>query len=108
MRPPGHTLRVLADPVALGARLGLNSLAAAEAGDATAVSRMLADQGNAGWACCPPLPDALRDPGPEPWVLTAEDAAALLLRGRAIPRLAGAGGRYRTAGTARVQLPASV
>ena len=47
VRPPGHTLRVLADPVALGARLGLDPLADAEAGDAAALSRMLADQANA-------------------------------------------------------------
>src|SRR5262252_1187780 len=39
VRPPGHTLRVLADPVALSARLGLDPLSAAEAGDAAALSR---------------------------------------------------------------------
>ncbi len=44
VRPPGHMLRVLADPVALGARLGLD---AAEAGDVAALSRVLADQANA-------------------------------------------------------------
>ena len=47
VRPPGHTLRVLADPVALGARLGLDPLSDAEAGDAAAVSRALADYANA-------------------------------------------------------------
>ena len=36
VRPPGHTLRLLADPVALGARLGL---ADHEAGDAVALGR---------------------------------------------------------------------
>ena len=44
MRPPGHTLRLLADPVALGARLGLRD---DEAGDAAAVCRALADHANA-------------------------------------------------------------
>ena len=44
VRPPGHTLRLLADPVALGARLGL---ADGEAADAVAVSRALADHANA-------------------------------------------------------------
>jgi Diol dehydratase reactivase ATPase-like domain/DD-reactivating factor swiveling domain len=86
VRPPGHTLRVLADPVALGARLGLDPLAAAEAGDATAVSRMLADQGNAVVGLLPVAPDAPETPA-EPWVLTAEDGR-LPLRA-AIPRLAG-------------------
>ena len=86
VRPPGHTLRVLADPVALGARLGLDPLAAAEAGDAIAVSRMLADQGNAVVGLLPVAPDAPETPA-EPWVLTAEDGR-LPLRA-AIPRLAG-------------------
>jgi len=86
VRPPGHTLRVLADPVALGARLGLDPLAAAEAGDAAAVSRMLADQGNAVVGLLPVVPDAPETPA-EPWVLTAEDGR-LPLRA-AIPRLAG-------------------
>jgi hypothetical protein len=86
VRPPGHTLRVLADPVALGARLGLDPLAAAEAGDAIAVSRMLADQGNAVVGLLPVAPGAPETPA-EPWVLTAEDGR-LPLRA-AIPRLAG-------------------
>ena len=86
VRPPGHTLRVLTDPVALGARLGLDPLAAAEAGDATAVSRMLADQGNAVVGLLPVVPDAPETPA-EPWVLTAEDGR-LPLRA-AIPRVAG-------------------
>ena len=86
VRPPGHTLRVLADPVALGARLGLDPLAAAEAGAAAAVSRTLADQGNAVVGLLPVAPDAPETPA-EPWVLTAEDGR-LPLRA-AIPRLAG-------------------
>jgi Diol dehydratase reactivase ATPase-like domain/DD-reactivating factor swiveling domain len=84
--PPGHTLRVLADPVALGARLGLDPLTDAEAGDAAAVSRTLADQGNAVVGLLPVAPDAPGTPA-EPWVLTAEDGR-LPLRA-AIPRLAG-------------------
>ena len=84
VRPPGHTLRVLADPVALGARLGLDPLA--EAGDAAAVSRMLADQGNAVVGLLPVAPDTPETPA-EPWVLTAEDGR-LPLRA-AIPRVAG-------------------
>jgi Diol dehydratase reactivase ATPase-like domain/DD-reactivating factor swiveling domain len=86
VRPPGHTLRVLADPVALGARLGLDPLAAAEAGAAAAVSRTLADQGNAVVGLLPVAPDA-PETSAEPWVLTAEDGR-LPLRA-AIPRLAG-------------------
>jgi hypothetical protein len=86
VRPPGHTLRVLTDAVALGARLGLDPLADAEAGDAAAVSRTLADQGNAVVGLLPVAPDAPETPA-EPWVLTAE-AGRLPLRA-AIPRLAG-------------------
>jgi hypothetical protein len=72
VRPPGHTLRLLADPVALGARLGLRD---AEAGDAAAVSRALADHANAVVGLLPasanPDPDpAAGGPG-EPWVLAA-------------------------------------
>jgi hypothetical protein len=86
VRPPGHTLRVLTDAVALGARLGLDPLADAEAGDAAAVSRTLADQGNAVVGLLPVAPDAPETPA-EPWVLTAE-VGRLPLRA-AIPRLAG-------------------
>jgi hypothetical protein len=42
--PPGHTLSLLTDPVALAARLGL---ADHEAGDAVALGRALADHANA-------------------------------------------------------------
>ena len=75
--PPGHTLRVLADPVALGARLGLAPLNAAEAGDAAAVSRTLADQPNAVVGL---LPVALGTPETpaEPWVLTAREGRLTL------------------------------
>ena len=83
VRPPGHTLRVLADAVALGARL---SLADAEAGDAAAVSRALADHANAVVGLLPVAPAAPGIPD-EPWVLTAGEGR-LPLRA-ACPRLAG-------------------
>ncbi len=44
VRPPGHTLRLLADPVALSARLDLRE---DESADAAAVGRALADHANA-------------------------------------------------------------
>jgi Diol dehydratase reactivase ATPase-like domain/DD-reactivating factor swiveling domain len=82
VRPPGHTLRLLADPVALGARLGLRDR---EAGDAAIVGRALADHANAvvGLLAAPATPEVLA----EPWVMTAEDgclplrAACALLPG---------------------------
>ena len=83
VRPPGHTLRVLANAVALGARLGL---ADAEAGDAAAVSRALADHANAVVGLLPAAPAAPGIPD-EPWVLTAGEGR-LPLRA-ACPRLAG-------------------
>jgi hypothetical protein len=92
VRPPGHTLRVLADPVALGARLGLDPLADAEAGDAAALSRMLADQANAVVGLLPARPGGSARPGTsegpaEPWVLAAGEGR-LTLRA-ACPRLVG-------------------
>ena len=83
VRPPGHTLRLLADPVALGARLGL---AEAEAADAAAVSRALADHANAVVGLLPAVPVAPGVPD-EPWVMTAGEVR-LTLRA-ACPRLAG-------------------
>jgi Diol dehydratase reactivase ATPase-like domain/DD-reactivating factor swiveling domain len=86
VRPPGHMLRLLADPVALGARLGLD---AAEAGDAAALSRVLADQANAVVGLLPAAPAASAAPGnpAEPWVMTAGDGRLPL---RAVcPQLAG-------------------
>jgi Diol dehydratase reactivase ATPase-like domain/DD-reactivating factor swiveling domain len=83
VRPPGHTLRVLADPVALGARLGLD---AAEEVDAAGLSRMLADQANAVVGLLPARPGAPEGPA-EPWVLAAGEGR-LTLRA-ACPRLAG-------------------
>ena len=94
--PPGHTLRILADPVALGARLGL---ADAETGDAAAVSRALTDHANAVVGLLPAAPDA---PGiaDEPWVLTAGEGR-LPLRA-ACSRLAGwPVGRVRAFGMGR-------
>ena len=86
VRLPGHTLRVLADPVALGARLGLDPLDDAEAGDAAALSRMLADQANAVVGLLPEAP-GVPETSAEPWVLTAQ-GHRLTLRA-ACPQLAG-------------------
>ena len=89
VRPPGHTLRLLADPVALGARLGLRD---DEAGDAAAVGRALADHANAVVGLLPAAPAESAAPAAagvpaEPWVMTAGDGR-LPLRA-ACPRLAG-------------------
>src|SRR5690348_371732 len=83
VRPPGHTLRLLADPVALGARLGL---ADGEAADAVAVSRTLADHANAVVGLLSAVPDAPAATA-GPWVMTAAEGR-LPLRA-ACPRLAG-------------------
>jgi diol dehydratase reactivase ATPase-like protein/cobalamin-dependent diol dehydratase reactivating factor len=82
-RPPGHTLRLLADPVALGARLGLSG---AEAADVAAVSRALTDHANAVVGLLPAAPAAPGAPD-EPWVVTTGEGR-LTLRA-ACPRLAG-------------------
>jgi hypothetical protein len=84
-RPPGHTLTLLADPVALGARLGLSDQ---EAGDAATVCRALADHANAVVGLLPAAPSPPVALGmAEPWVMTA-DGARLPLR-TAAARLAG-------------------
>ena len=96
VRPPGHTLSLLTDPVALGARLGL---ADAETRDAVGLGRALADHANAvvGLMAAPagaagPAPD-------EPWVQMA-DGARVTLRA-ASEQLAGwPVGTVRTFGTA--------
>ena len=84
VRPPGHTLSLLTDPVALGARLGL---ADHEAGDAVALGRALADHANAVVGLLP-APAGTMEPAPagaaerapdEPWVQTA-DGGRLPLR----------------------------
>jgi hypothetical protein len=82
--PPGHTLRLLGDPVALGARLGLRD---DETGDAAAVGRILADHANAVVGLLPAVPAATPETVAEPWVTTARDGR-LPLRA-AVPRLAG-------------------
>jgi len=97
VRPPGHTLRVLADPVALGARLGLSG---ADAADVTAVSRILTDQANAAVGLLPAAPAVPESPA-EPWVMTAGEGR-LTLRA-ACPRLAGwPVGEARALGTGAV------
>ncbi len=76
VRPPGHTLSLLTDPVALGAGLGL---ADHEAGDAVALGRALADHANAVVGLLP-APAGAAEPAPdEPWVQTA-DGGRLPLR----------------------------
>jgi Diol dehydratase reactivase ATPase-like domain/DD-reactivating factor swiveling domain len=67
VRSPGHTLGLLTDPVALGARLGL---ADQEAADAVALSRVLADHSNAVVGVLPEPPKATAQADGEPWVRT--------------------------------------
>jgi hypothetical protein len=76
VRPPGHTLSLLTDPVALGARLRLGDR---EAPDAVAVCRGLADQANAVVGVLPEPPAAAAQAEGEPWVQTA-DGGRLPLR----------------------------
>jgi Diol dehydratase reactivase ATPase-like domain/DD-reactivating factor swiveling domain len=66
-RPPGHMLRLLADPVALGARLGLRE---DESADAAAIGRALADQANGVVGLAAGTSPA--DGSDEPWVVTAD------------------------------------
>jgi hypothetical protein len=69
VQPPGHSLRLLADPVALAARLGLSE---PEAGDMAAVCRALTDHANGvvGLLTAPQAVAVLRPD--EPWVETAD------------------------------------
>jgi hypothetical protein len=83
VRPPGHTLRLLTDPVALGTRLGLGGQ---EASDAVALGRALADQTNAVVGLTAAPPGAAELALDEPWVRTA-DGGRLALRA-ACPHLA--------------------
>ena len=85
VRAPGHALRLLADPVALGARFGLRDH---DAADAAAVARALADHANAVVGLLPAAASSSAAPSPEePWVMTA-DGDRLPLR-TACARLAG-------------------
>jgi Diol dehydratase reactivase ATPase-like domain/DD-reactivating factor swiveling domain len=84
VRPAGHTLSLLADPVALADRLGLREQ---EAGDAAAVCRALADHANAVVGLLPAVPPpTVAAEADEPWVMTA-DGGRLGLRA-ACPQLA--------------------
>jgi hypothetical protein len=76
VRPPGHTLSLLTDPVALAARLGL---AGHEAADAVALGRALADHANAVVGLLAAPADAVGPAPDEPWVQTA-DGGRLSLR----------------------------
>ena len=69
VRPRGHSLRLLADPVALGARLRLSDQ---EAGDAAAVCRLLADHANAVVGLAEATATAVTPNSGEPWVVTAD------------------------------------
>jgi hypothetical protein len=69
VRPPGHTLRLLADPVALGARLRLGEH---EDRDAAALSRALADHSNGVVGLLAAAPAEAGAGTDEPWVLTAD------------------------------------
>jgi Diol dehydratase reactivase ATPase-like domain/DD-reactivating factor swiveling domain len=84
VRAPGHALRLLADPVALGARFGLRDH---DAADAAAVARALADHANAVVGLLPAAPPSAAPSPEEPWVMTA-DGDRLPLR-TACARLAG-------------------
>jgi hypothetical protein len=76
VRPPGRTLSLLTDPVALAARLGL---AQDEAGDAVTLGRALADHANAVVGLLAAPARAVESAGDEPWLRTA-DGGPLLLR----------------------------
>ena len=92
VQPPGHTLRLLADPVALGARLGLGEH---EDRDAAALSRALADHSNAVVGLLAAVPVKTGADADEPWILTAD--------GRQVPlRTACASLADWPAGTVRV------
>jgi hypothetical protein len=84
VRPPGHALSLLTDPVALGARF---RLADREAADAVTLVRGLADHANAVVGVLPEPPAAAAEPESEPWVRTA-DGGRLPLRS-ACPHLPG-------------------
>ena len=91
VRPRGHSLRLLADPVALGARLSLSDQ---EAGDAAAVCRILADHANAvvGLAEAPATA-VTRGPGRTVGGHRGRQASSAANRLRAAGQLAGGRGR---------------
>ncbi len=98
VRPAGHSLRLLNDPVATGDALGLDE---PEAGDAARICRGLADHSNAVVGLLPPrAADRTADAaGDEPWVMTS-DGSRLDLRA-ACPLIAeGPTGLVRVLGTA--------
>ncbi len=88
VRPPGHSLRLLADPVALGARLGLSNQ---EAADAATVGRMLADHANGVVGLAEATRHQVTPAAAQPWVAAA-DGRRLALR-TACAQLAGLAGR---------------
>jgi hypothetical protein len=69
VRPPGRTLTLLSDPVALGARFHLGER---EDADAAALSRALADHSNAVVGLLAAAAREAESGGDEPWVLTSD------------------------------------
>jgi hypothetical protein len=69
VRPPGHVLTVLSDPVAVGARFRLGER---EDADAAVLSRALADHSNAVVGLLAAAPREAESAGDEPWVLTSD------------------------------------
>ena len=69
VRRPGHTLSLLTDPVALGARFRLGEQ---ESPDAAAVSKALTDYSNAVVGLLAEAPAETEAGGDEPWVVTAD------------------------------------
>ena len=98
VQPMGHSLRLLGDPVALAAALGLGER---EAGEAARICRGLADHSNAVVGLLPPRPaDTTADmPTDEPWVQTS-DGRRLALRAACVPIADGPTGMVRLLGTA--------
>jgi len=95
VRPPGHALDLLADPVALGARLGLGD---AETGDAVTVSRALADHSNAVVGLLARVAGAAGAGPDEPWV--AAEGGRVPLRAACARMVGWPVGAVRVFGTA--------
>jgi hypothetical protein len=83
VRPPGHAMNLLTDPVALGAQLRLSD---DETADAAVLGRALSDYSNAVVGLLPAAPGTAASAEGEPWVMTA-DGQRVALR-TACPRLA--------------------
>ncbi len=107
VRPPGHTLSLLTDPVALAARLGLADY---EAGDVVALARALADHANAVVGLLP-APAGAMEPAPRQChgtgVGQCHGTGAVRRRGTGAGRAVGPdGGRRAAAAAGCVRAPA--